>query len=267
VIGDDELGLSSRGLFNFEGGCYAKTMKLSQDQEPEIYKASTQFSSLLENVKLDVEANEIDFYDSSITENGRASYPLEFVHRRVPTGEGLIPKNIFFLSADAFGVLPPVARLSLQQAVDFFILGYTAKVAGTEIGVKEPKATFSPCFGAPFMLRHPMEYAKLFAEYVEKHQIQIWLINTGWTGGGAGKGQRFPIPVTREIIRAIQNHELESAEFHEDSYFGLKIPVKVRNLDEKILNPVKAWSSEDQYQKVAHSLKDSFHSQLAKFRH
>lgn len=267
LIGDDEHGLSNRGLFNFEGGCYAKTIKLSQDHEPDIYKAATQFSSLLENVKLDVESNEIDFYDSTLTENGRASYPLEFIHHRVPTGEGLIPKNIFFLSADAFGVLPPVARLSLQQAVDFFILGYTAKVAGTEIGVKEPKATFSPCFGAPFMLRHPMEYAKLFAEYVEKNQIQVWLINTGWSGGAAGKGQRFPIPVTREIIRAVQNHELDSADFYEEPFFGLKIPTKVRDLSAKILNPIKAWSSEEQYQKVAHTLKDSFNNQLAKFRH
>src|SRR5207253_5756815 len=161
LIGDDEHGLSNRGLFNFEGGCYAKTYKLSKDSEPDIYKAATQYSSFLENVKTDEDITHIDFSDASITENGRASYPLEFIEKRVLPGEAAIPKDIFFLSADAFGVLPPLSQLSLQQAVDFFILGYTAKVAGTEIGVKTPKATFSPCFGAPFMLRHPMEYAEI----------------------------------------------------------------------------------------------------------
>jgi phosphoenolpyruvate carboxykinase (ATP) len=267
LIGDDEHGLSSRGIFNFEGGCYAKTYKLSQTLEPAIYQACSQYSSLLENVKLDPETYEIDFFDSTLTENGRGSYPLEFIPERVPTGEGQMPKDIFFLSADAFGVLPPVSLLSLQQAVDFFVLGYTAKVAGTEMGVKEPKATFSPCFGAPFMLRHPMEYAKLFAEYVEKNRIQVWLVNTGWSGGPASKGQRFPISITRKIIHAIQNHELASSEFHEEPFFGLRIPHKVRDLDAKILNPVKAWSSEDQYRQVATALKESFNTQLAKFRH
>lgn len=267
LIGDDEHGLSERGLFNFEGGCYAKTYKLSQEHEPEIYKASTQFSSLLENVRLDSTTNEIDFSDANITENGRASYPLDFIQNRVPTADGPVPKDIFFLSADAFGVLPPVSYLSLQQAVDFFILGYTAKIAGTEIGVKEPKATFSPCFGAPFMLRHPMEYAKLFAEYIEKNHIRIWLINTGWSGGPAGIGQRFPIPTTREIVRAIQNHELNVAEFYEEPIFGMLIPHMVRNLGDKVLNPKNAWSSEEDYQKAATNLKDSFTKQLAKFRH
>lgn len=267
LIGDDEHGISSRGLFNFEGGCYAKTYKLSQDHEPEIYKASTQFSSLLENVHLDPETNELDFANASITENGRASYPLEFISNRVPTSDGPIPKDIFFLCADAFGVLPPVSHLNLQQAVDFFILGYTAKVAGTEIGVKEPKATFSPCFGAPFMLRHPMEYANLFASYIEKNKIQVWLINTGWSGGAAGIGQRFPIPTTREIIRAIQNHELNVAEFYEEPIFGLQIPHMVRELNDKVLNPKNAWASEEEYQKAASALKASFTKQLAKFRH
>jgi len=267
LIGDDEHGLSERGLFNFEGGCYAKTNKLSQDQEPEIYKACTQFSAILENVKMDAETYELDFFDSSLTENGRASYPLEFIPNRVFTGEGIIPKDIFFLSADAFGVLPPVSRLTLQQAVDFFILGYTAKVAGTEIGVKEPKTTFSPCFGAPFMLRHPMEYAKLLAEYLQAHEIQVWLINTGWSGGPAGTGKRFPIPTTREIIRAIQNHELDHAEFHEEPFFGLQIPRQVRELNGKVLDPIKAWISEDAYRKVAAALKESFATQLSKFRH
>jgi len=266
LIGDDEHGISSRGVFNFEGGCYAKTLNLNQSLEPEIYQASTRFSSLLENVCVDSETHELDFTDSTITENGRATYPLEFIENRVPSGEGPMPKDFFFLSADAFGVLPPVSHLNFLQAVDFFILGYTAKVAGTEIGVKEPKATFSPCFGAPFMMRHPLEYAKLFANYVEKHKIQVWLINTGWSGGPAGTGQRFPIPTTREIIRAIQNQELNPSEFVEDSVFGLRIPKAVRGLDEKILNPEKAWSNPESYRQAAEALNKSFKAQLEKFR-
>lgn len=267
LIGDDEHGLSSKGIFNFEGGCYAKTHRLSQDQEPDIYRASTRFGSFLENVKMDPETRELDFYDSSITENGRASYPLEFIPKHAATGEGGIPKDIFFLSADAFGVLPPISRLKIQQAVDFFILGYTAKLAGTEIGVREPRATFSPCFGAPFMLRHPMEYARILAEYLQKYQIQVWLINTGWTGGPAGTGKRFPIPTTRDLVHAVQNHELNDEEFIEEPFFGLYIPKKVRDIHENILNPAMAWSSHEAYRKVATALKDSFDLQLGKFRH
>lgn len=267
LIGDDEHGLSERGLFNFEGGCYAKTHGLSITHEPDIYKASTRFGSYLENVKFDHENREVDFYDSSITENGRSCYPLEYIENRIATSEGKIPQDIFFLSADAFGVLPPISSLSLQQAVDYFILGYTAKVAGTEIGVKAPKATFSPCFGAPFMLRHPMEYAELFADAVKKNNIRVWLINTGWFGGPYGKGERFPINLTREIVQAIQNHELQAENFEEENFFGLKIPKKVRNIPSHYLNPAKAWLSEAEYQKAATALKESFDLQLGKFRH
>lgn len=267
LIGDDEHGLSERGLFNFEGGCYAKTFRLSPETEPEIYRASTRFGSFLENVKMNHESHELDFFDSSITENGRSSYPLEFIEKRVLSGEGAIPKDIFFLCADAFGVMPAVSRLSLQQAVDHFILGYTAKVAGTEMGVKTPKATFSPCFGAPFMLRHPMEYAKLFAEILERHHIQVWLINTGWRGGAYGQGQRFPLPITRDIVRAIQHHELEAAEFEVEPIFGLHIPRKIRTLDETTLNPLKSWRSEEEYRTAAEELRALFENQLGLFRH
>ncbi|WP_413290223.1 phosphoenolpyruvate carboxykinase (ATP) [Bdellovibrio sp. HCB337] len=267
LIGDDEHGISDRGLFNFEGGCYAKTHRLSAANEPDIYKACTRFGSYLENVKFDHDNREVDFYDASITENGRASYPLEFIEDRVSIGEGKVPKDIFFLTADAFGVLPPISSLTLQQAVDYFILGYTAKVAGTEMGVKAPKATFSPCFGAPFMLRHPMEYAELFANYAKKYDIRIWLVNTGWYGGPYGKGERFPINITREIVRAIQNHEVLEEDLQEEPVFGLRIPNQVRDIPSRFLNPAKAWPSEADYLKAARNLQASFELQLGKFRH
>lgn len=267
LIGDDEHGISERGLFNFEGGCYAKTHRLSAAHEPEIYNASTRFGSYLENVKFDHENREVDFYDASITENGRSSYPLEFIENRIATGEGQIPKDIFFLTADAFGVLPPISALTLQQAVDYFILGYTAKVAGTEVGVKTPKATFSPCFGAPFMLRHPMEYAELFARYAKQYGIRIWLVNTGWYGGAYGRGERFPLSITRDIVRAIQNHEIQMEDLTEEPVFGLKIPTHLRDVPARYLNPARAWHSEAEYLKAARALKESFDLQLGKFRH
>jgi phosphoenolpyruvate carboxykinase (ATP) len=266
LIGDDEHGLSERGLFNFEGGCYAKTLGLSAATEPDIYKASTRFGSFLENVKKDFDTGEIDFFDSTITENGRSSYPLEFVEKRVPTGEARPPRDIFFLSADAFGVLPPVSQLTFQQALDFFLLGYTAKLAGTENGVKNPRAAFSPCFGAPFMLRHPTEYMELLAKYIKQHDMRVWLINTGWTGGPFGIGERFPLAITRDIVRAIQNHELDNMAFEEDPIFGLRIPQAVRGISAKVLNPQQAWPSAAEYVKAATLLKESFVQELAKLR-
>lgn len=267
LIGDDEHGLSSRGLFNFEGGCYAKTYKLNVDDEPEIYHAATQFSSLLENVKFDEETRELDFFDARMTENGRASYPLEFIKKRVVSGEAALPQDIFFLTADAFGVLPALSRLTLQQAVDYFLLGYTSKLAGTEIGVKEPLATFSPCFGAPFMLRPPMEYAKLLAEQIEKNKIRVWLVNTGWCGGSPNQVPRIPLSQTRKIIRAVQTGEALSATFNQDAIFGLCIPEKIQDVDGTLLDPAKSWGSPAEYQKVAQALKESFENQLRKFRH
>lgn len=266
LIGDDEHGLSDNGVFNFENGCYAKTMKLAQETEPAIYNASTQFSSFLENVKMSDDQSFLDFFDASITENGRSSYPLTFIKDRVLSGEGVVPKHMFFLCADAFGVLPPVSKLSTQQAKDYFVLGYTAKLAGTEIGIKEPKAAFSPCFGAPFMLLHPSKYAELLSHYMEKYKMNIWLVNTGWYGGGYGVGERFPLSITRDLIRAIQNNELDNVEFSNEEIFGHLIPNKVRSLDSKILFPHQAWKNQAEYQEAALKLKNRFDTELKKFK-
>jgi len=265
LIGDDEHGLSDNGIFNFEGGCYAKTDKLALETEPAIFRASTRYSSFLENVKLTDDQNMINFFDNSITENGRSSYPLEFINDRVHSGQGQIPQNLFFLSADAFGVLPPVSLLDAKQAKEFFVLGYTAKLAGTEIGLKSPKATFSPCFGAPFMLRHPSVYANLLSQMIDKHGIKVWLINTGWYGGGYGVGERFPLKITRGIIRAIQNHELDSPELVHDEIFNLKIPMNLAAIKPEILIPQNAWSDKSAYQIEATKLATTFKEQVKKF--
>ncbi len=269
IIGDDEHGLSETGVFNFEGGCYAKTFKLSKETEPEIYSASTRFASYLENVYYDKELNQLDFFNGSQTENGRSSYPLEFIEKRVLNGAGPIPKDIFFLSADAFGILPPLAKLTPELAEQYFVLGYTAKLAGTEIGIKSPKATFSPCFGAPFMLRHPTVYSALLKNYLNKYQINVWLVNTGWFGGEFGVGERFPLKITRDLIRAVQNHELNytinSENFKKDDIFGFYIPKKVRSIDQNILFPLKAWKNEAEYLSKAHDLKKRFDQELKKF--
>jgi len=265
LIGDDEHGLSDDGLFNFEGGCYAKTYKLSKSGEPEIYKAASTFGAILENVILTDKTGEPDYYNNSISENGRCSYPLDFIEDIEPTSQGKIPNHIFFLCADAFGVLPPVARLTKEQAMFYFVLGYTAKVAGTEIGVKEPQATFSPCFGAPFMLRHPSTYAKLLGNLLEKHDIKVWLINTGWTGGPYGVGQRFPLNITRQIIRTVQANTLNMVPTEKDPIFGFEVPHAVRNVPTSFLNPKSTWPSEEQYQAKAKELAQSFHSQMENF--
>ncbi len=266
LIGDDEHGLSDKGVFNFEGGCYAKTFKLAADTEPSIFKASTRFGSFLENVMLSADRKKIDFFDDSVTENGRSSYPLSFVDERVESGEGAIPKHLFYLSADAFGVLPPVSLLEPEQAMDYFVLGYSAKLAGTEIGVKVPSATFSTCFGAPFMLRHPTVYSALLREMMTKHNIKIWLVNTGWYGGAYGVGQRFPLKVTRNLIRQIQQGKLDKATFAKDEVFGLSIPQEVEGIDSKILNPKNAWSNTAEYMTTARKLEDSFRAQLIKMK-
>ena len=265
LIGDDEHGLSDKGVFNFEGGCYAKTYELSFEKEPEIYKASNQFGALLENVTFDQATGRVDFNSKEITENGRASYPLSFIDERKESSTGSIPKNIFFLTADAFGVLPPVSKLDTEQAMFYFVLGYTAKLAGTEIGIKEPQATFSPCFGAPFMLRHPEVYAKLLGEYIKKYDINVWLVNTGWTKGPYGTGERFPLQTTRNIIRAIQNNELETVPFEKDPIFGLSSPLEVRDIPQNQLNALQSWDNQDAYIGQAQNLATSFHKQMKKF--
>lgn len=265
LIGDDEHGMSENGVFNFEGGCYAKTFKLSSETEPSIYKASNRFGSLLENVVINPSTGRVDYFDKSLSENGRSSYPLSFIDDIETTSKGDLPKHIFFLTADAFGVLPPISKLTKEQAMFYFVLGYTAKLAGTEIGVKEPQATFSPCFGAPFMLRHPSVYAKLLGHYLDKYKMNVWLVNTGWTGGGYGTGQRFPLHVTRQIIRRIQAGEVNNTPMTKDSIFGLEIPDAVKDVPKSMLSPEQAWENKEAYLKDAKNLASSFHKQMKKF--
>jgi len=265
LIGDDEHGLSDTGVFNFEGGCYAKTIRLSQKAEPGIWKATNHFGALVENVKMNPETRTIDFDDASITENGRSSYPLSFIEEREHSGRAGVPNNMFFLSADAFGVLPPVAKLTKEQAMFYFVLGYTAKVAGTEVGVKEPSATFSPCFGAPFMMRRPEVYAELLGKYLDKHKIDVWLINTGWTKGPYGVGERFPIMVTREVIRSVQAGKLKGAPTEREPYLGLEIPAKLGTISKEILFPELSWKDPKAYATKAKDLAQSFHKHMIKF--
>ena len=265
LIGDDEHALYDEGVFNFEGGCYAKTYKLSKEAEPGIWSACNKFGNMLENVVMDPVTKEVDFDDKSLSENGRSSYPLSFIDGVKDSSQGPLPKQIFFLTADAFGVLPPVAKLTKEQAMFYFVLGYTAKVAGTEVGVKEPQATFSPCFGAPFMLRHPSVYAELLGHYIEKHNIQVWLVNTGWTGGVYGVGERFPIKVTRQIIRSIQKDNLKDVEIVQEPIFGLQIPRELEGVETNLLNPKKSWANLDEYDDKARELALSFHQKMRKF--
>jgi len=264
LIGDDEHGLSDEGVFNFEGGCYAKTFELKQEAEPGIWDASNRFGAILENVVMD-DKGELDFDDKSLSENGRSSYPLDFINGIKEGSTGNVPQNIFFLTADAFGVLPPVAKLSKDQAMYYFVLGYTAKLAGTEIGVVEPQTTFSPCFGAPFMLRPPKVYADLLGQYIEKHNIQVWLVNTGWTGGAYGVGHRFPIKVTRQIIRTIQKNGLKDVPTSTDPIFELEIPQAVEGVEQKVLWPRECWVDKNKYDEVAKKLADSFTQNMSKY--
>ena len=264
IIGDDEHGMCEEGTFNFEGGCYAKTYKLSETGEPEIYKAAHSFGALLENVILKDDGT-LDFDDASITENGRASYDLDLIDERVQDGKGKIANNIFFLSADAFGVLPPVSKLNPSQAEYYFLSGYTAKVAGTEEGITDPEATFSTCFGAPFMMRKPTDYAKLLSQYIKNHNINIWLINTGWTGGPYGTGHRFPLAITREIIRGIQAGKLDNAQFKADNAFELAIPTNFDGVDNKYLDPKETWSDKADYDKQADKLLGMFKENYKRF--
>jgi phosphoenolpyruvate carboxykinase (ATP) len=265
IIGDDEHGLSDEGVFNFEGGCYAKTYRLSQEDEPEIYSATNRFGAMVENVVMDEKTGTIDFNDKTLTENGRSAYPLDFIADLEPTSKGQIPKHIFFLTADAFGVVPPVSKLTKEQAMFYFVLGYTAKLAGTEVGITEPQATFSPCFGAPFMLRHPSVYAKLLGEHLDKHEINVWLVNTGWTGGSYGEGKRFPIKVTRQIIRQVQANNLNETQTEADPIFGLHIPVGIDGVETDMLQPQKTWKDQSAYVPKAQDLAKSYHKQMKNF--
>jgi phosphoenolpyruvate carboxykinase (ATP) len=264
LIGDDEHGWSDEGVFNFEGGCYAKTIKLSEESEPEIYSTTRRFGTVLENVVLD-ENRVPDFDDGSLTENTRCAYPLHFIANASATGRAGQPANIVMLTADAFGVLPPIAKLTPAQAMYHFLSGYTAKVAGTEKGVTEPEATFSTCFGAPFMPRHPSVYGNLLRELIARHNVDCWLVNTGWTGGAYGTGHRMPIKATRTLLSAALDGSLSHAEFRTDPNFGILVPVSVPGVDSGILDPRSTWADKQAYDAQAGRLVDMFVSNFAKF--
>ncbi|MBT2134293.1 phosphoenolpyruvate carboxykinase [Croceibacterium sp. LX-88] len=265
LIGDDEHGWSDTAVFNFEGGCYAKMIRLSPEAEPEIYATTRMFGTVLENVVMDPETRELDFDDASLAENSRGAYPIEFIPNTSEKNLGPVPANVVFLTADAFGVLPPVARLTPDQAMYHFLSGYTAKVAGTEIGVTEPEATFSTCFGAPFMPRHPSVYGNLLKQRIASGGVQCWLLNTGWTGGKYGVGKRMPIKATRALLNAALDGSLNNAEFRQDPNFGFEVPVAVPGVDSAILDPRETWADKNEYDQTAAKLVQLFVENFAQF--
>jgi phosphoenolpyruvate carboxykinase (ATP) len=258
LIGDDEHGWSADGTFNFEGGCYAKVINLSPEGEPDIYRTTQMFGTVLENVVLDPVTRRVRFEDQSITENTRASYPLHYIRNHVANGRGGHPRNIVFLTADAFGVLPPVAKLSRDQAMYYFLSGYTAKVAGTERGVTEPQATFSSCFGAVFLVWHPTKYAEMLGELIDRHKSQVWLLNTGWTGGPYGVGKRMKLAHTRVMVHGILRGDLARAKCDVDPVFGLSIPCEIRDVPGDVLRPRDTWADKNAYDGQAKKLADMF---------
>ncbi len=266
LLGDDEHGWSQSGIYNFEGGCYAKTIRLSKEAEPEIWAASNSFGTVLENVILKPGSRVPDFDDGRLTENTRSAYPLEFISNASKTGTAGHPKNIVMLTADAFGILPPIARLSPSQAMYHFLSGYTAKVAGTEKGMgNEPQATFSTCFGAPFMPRHPSAYGNLLRELIAKHKVDCWLVNTGWTGGKYGTGRRMPIKATRALLDAALSGTLKSQPMRTDPVFGFQVPTALAGVDPAILNPRETWADKAAYDTQARALVDMFNKNFEKF--
>lgn len=264
LIGDDEICWTDDGVFNIEGGCYAKCINLSAEGEPEIFN-SIRFGSVLENVVYDEKSREVDYTDCSLTQNTRCSYPVEYIPNSKLEGTGGHPNNVVFLSCDAFGVLPPVSKLTSEQAMYHFITGYTSKLAGTEMGITEPQATFSACFGAAFLMWHPYKYAELLAEKIKKHNCNVWLVNTGWCGGQYGTGSRISLKDTRRIIDAINSGELANAEFLEDEIFGLRIPAKLGDISPKILNPRLGWQNESDYLATATNLARMYNKNFAQY--
>jgi phosphoenolpyruvate carboxykinase (ATP) len=274
LIGDDEHGWSDTAVFNFEGGCYAKMIRLSEEAEPEIYATTKRFGTVLENVVMDEITRELDFDDNSLAENTRGAYPIEYIPNTSADNLGPVPANVVMLTADAFGVLPPIAKLTPEQAMYHFLSGYTAKVAGTEIGVTEPEATFSTCFGAPFMPRHPSIYGNLLKERIAKGQVQCWLLNTGWTGGKYGIGKRMPIKATRALLNAALDGDLGAdiagVEFREDPNFGFAVPVYVpvladAGIDQSILDPRSTWADKAAYDASAQRLVQLFIDNFTEF--
>jgi len=265
LIGDDEHGWSPEGVFNFEGGCYAKVINLSPEGEPDIYRTTQMFGTILENVVLDELTRKVRFEDQSITENTRASYPLHYIPNFTKSGRGGHPKNIVFLTADAFGVLPPIAKLTRDQAMYYFLSGYTAKVAGTERGVKEPQATFSSCFGAVFLVWHPTKYAEMLGRLIDEHGSDVWLVNTGWTGGAFGVGKRMKLGHTRTMVHALLHGDLHSAPLDMDPNFGLHVPKHVADVPNDILNPRNTWSDKAAYDEQAKKLAGMFRENFSKY--
>ncbi|MFC1494463.1 phosphoenolpyruvate carboxykinase [Thermodesulfobacteriota bacterium] len=266
LIGDDEHGWSENGVFNFEGGCYAKVIRLSKEAEPEIYECTRRFGTILENVTMNSATRRIDLDDDSLTENTRASYPIKHLPNIVESGMAGHPSNIIMLTADAFGVLPPIAQLTPDQAMYHFISGYTAKVAGTEKGIIEPVATFSACFGAPFMVRHPSVYAQLLADMIKKHKVKCWLVNTGWTGGPYGTGSRMKIQYTRSLLNAALDKSLNDSDMREDPLFGFQIPVSAPGVPAEILDPRNTWSNPSDYDAQAKKLAVLFHENFEQYK-
>ena len=265
LIGDDEHGWSDTAVFNFEGGCYAKMIRLSAEAEPEIFATTKRFGTVLENVVIDPMTRELDFDDATLAENSRGSYPIEFIPNSSADNLGPVPKNIIMLTADAYGVLPPIAKLTPDQAMYHFLSGYTARVAGTEIGVTEPEATFSTCFGAPFMPRHPSIYGNLLKKRIAKGGVTCWLVNTGLTGGKYGVGSRMPIKATRALLNAALDGSLNDAEFRTDPNFGFLVPVAVPGVDPAILDPRGTWADKAEYDATARALVNQFIENFAQF--
>lgn len=267
LIGDDEHGWGDNGVFNFEGGCYAKVVRLDPDLEPVIWKAANQYASVFENVVIDPVSRQPYFDDTSITENTRAAYDLSKIENVILEGQAGHPSNVFFLTADAFGVMPPIAKLDPQQAIYYFLSGYTSKVAGTERGVgMKPKATFSTCFGEPFLPLKPTIYANLLQKKIEKHKCSIWLVNTGWTGGDYNSGKRMPLPYTRRMINWILSGEHTSVSFHQDPIFEIAVPDQIEGVPTELLFPEKTWQDHQKFMEVAQKLKQDFSDNYQKFK-
>jgi phosphoenolpyruvate carboxykinase (ATP) len=265
LIGDDEHGWTEDTVFNFEGGCYAKVVNLSRDKEPQIYDA-IKFGAIVENTRFIPGTREVDYTNTEVTENTRVSYPISFIDNAIEPSIGGVPKNIFFLTADAFGVLPPIAKLDAGQAMYHFISGYTAKVAGTEMGVTEPQATFSACFGAAFLPLHPTVYAELLGEKMKKHDVNVWLVNTGWTGGPYGVGERIKLKYTRAMIHAALDGSLNDVEYHKHTIFGIMHPGSCPGVPSEVLSPRASWGDDEGFYKMANGLADKFNANFNKYK-
>jgi len=265
LIGDDEHGWGPDGIFNFEGGCYAKCIKLAQEAEPMIWDATNRFGAVLENVVFDPVTRIPDYDDDSKTENTRSAYPMEFIPNASRTGRAGHPRNVIFLTADAYGVMPPIAKLSPTQAMYHFLSGYTAKVAGTEKGLIGVQPVFSTCFGAPFLPRHPSVYADLLHDYINRYKVDCWLVNSGWTGGKYGEGRRMPIKATRRLLAAVLDGALRNVDFRTDPYFGFSVPTSVQGVEPHLLNPFKTWKNKAEFDKTARDLVGMFQKNFAKY--